>query len=169
MLAVLIISISILGTFIIRQRRTKKTTGHVDGVNYTLGSNFGSGVTDQLVMTQSPSSHDSNGTQLSRDSNEPQFVYIDPKELDYRCHLQKHINIISNRRVSQILSGHHNFSPDHRGPPPTYEESHRIYATISPQPEPSGSICRQPRRVNLNEPIWALISLSVNSYCEKIL
>ena len=162
MLSVLIISISILGTFIIRQRRSQKRPGHVDEVNYTLGSNFGSGVTDQLVMTQSPSSHDSNGTQLSRDSNEPQFVYIDPKELDYRCHLQKHINIISNRRVSQILSGHHHFpysggNSDLRGPPPTYEESHRVYATISPQTEPSGTISGQPRRVNLNEPIWKQI------------
>lgn len=95
MLSVLIISILILGAFIIRQRRGKKRDGHADNddSNYTLGS----GVTDQLVMTQSPSSQNSDPL------DGPQFVYINPKELDYRNQLQKHINIISNRRVSQIL------------------------------------------------------------------
>lgn len=97
MLSVLIVSILILGAFIIRQRKGKKReNGNTDSddSNYTLGS----GVTDQLVMTQSPSSYNSEALEG------PQFVYINPKELDYRNQLQKHINIISNRRVSQILN-----------------------------------------------------------------
>ena len=94
MLSILIISILILGAFILRQRKTKsKTITENDSSNYTLGS----GVTDQLVMTQSPSSRNSDTV------DGPQFMYIDPKDLDYRCQVQKHINVISNRRVSQIL------------------------------------------------------------------